>query len=165
MAAAAAAGGEESRRTAALLSVALEPAARLAIMNALSDLAAEVTAALNGPVVTVRLDGRDVAVGVDDGSPPRAPADPPMTSPSGAGDVTRITLRLFEELKGQAEQAAARQGVSLNTWLGHAVRTALHEGAGHGGHHGGGWHGTHWNDRPGPDSGGGTNRVKGWVRG
>ena len=46
------------------LGVALAPAARLAIMNALSDLAAEVTAALDDRVVEVRLDGRDVRIAV-----------------------------------------------------------------------------------------------------
>lgn len=48
---AASAGDEQTRHTAAVLGVALEPAARLAIMNALSDLAAEVTAALAYRVV------------------------------------------------------------------------------------------------------------------
>ena len=45
---AASVGDEDSRRAAALLASAIEPAARLAIMNALSDLAAEVTGALAG---------------------------------------------------------------------------------------------------------------------
>ena len=58
----AAAGDEQTRRAAALLSSALEPAVRLTLMNALADLAAEVTAALPGQVVDVRLDGRDVRV-------------------------------------------------------------------------------------------------------
>ncbi|MFN2536351.1 MAG: toxin-antitoxin system HicB family antitoxin, partial [Pseudonocardiaceae bacterium] len=48
---AASAGDEQTRHTAAMLGVALAPAARLAIMNALSDLAAEVTAALDDRVV------------------------------------------------------------------------------------------------------------------
>jgi DNA-binding NarL/FixJ family response regulator len=43
----AAAGDEQTRRAAALLSSALEPAVRLTLMNALADLAAEVTAATN----------------------------------------------------------------------------------------------------------------------
>src|SRR5215218_7188920 len=64
LASAAAAGDEQTRNTAALLGSAIEPAARLAIMNALSDLAAEVTAALEDRQVDVRLDGRDVRVAV-----------------------------------------------------------------------------------------------------
>ena len=47
-----------------MLAGALEPAARLAIMNALSDLAAEVTGALRDTTVELRLDGRDVRVAV-----------------------------------------------------------------------------------------------------
>ncbi|HEY5115301.1 MAG TPA: toxin-antitoxin system HicB family antitoxin, partial [Nakamurella sp.] len=61
---AASVGDEDSRRAAALLASAIEPAARLAIMNALSDLAAEVTGALQDTSVELRLDGRDVRVSV-----------------------------------------------------------------------------------------------------
>src|SRR3712207_8613201 len=61
---AAAAGDEQTRRTAALLGAAVEPAARLALMNALADLAAEITAALGHRTVEVRLDGRDVRLAV-----------------------------------------------------------------------------------------------------
>jgi len=47
-----------------MLAGAIEPAARLAIMNALSDLAAEVTGALRDTTVELKLDGRDVRVSV-----------------------------------------------------------------------------------------------------
>jgi hypothetical protein len=135
LASAAAAGDEETRRTAALLGAAIEPSARLALMNALSDLAAEVTAALHDHVVDVRLDGRDVRVVVS-ADPDAEPAtEEPAASPFGgfggfggggdAGDISRITLRLVEQIKGQAEQAAAAQGVSLNSWVAQAVQGAL----------------------------------------
>ncbi|TVT18448.1 toxin-antitoxin system HicB family antitoxin, partial [Amycolatopsis rhizosphaerae] len=62
LAATASAGDDQTRRTAAVLSAALEPSVRLALMNALADLAAEVTTQLPGHVVDVRLDGRDVRV-------------------------------------------------------------------------------------------------------
>ncbi|HYH31423.1 MAG TPA: toxin-antitoxin system HicB family antitoxin, partial [Pseudonocardia sp.] len=102
LASAAAAGDEQTQRTAALLGGAIEPAARLALMNALSDLAAEVTAALGDRVVEVRLDGRDVRVSV---SPDRAPEPEQPENQFGrpafrgfggvdaAGDISRITLR------------------------------------------------------------------------
>ncbi len=61
---AASVGDENARNAAAMLAGALEPAARLAIMNALSDLAAEVTGALQDTTVELRLDGRDVRVAV-----------------------------------------------------------------------------------------------------
>src|SRR4051812_12115995 len=141
LASAAAAGDEQTQRTAALLGAAIEPAARLAIMNALSDLAAEVTATLGDRVVEVRLDGRDVRVAVTGepaGEPEPEPEPRPTSGPgpfSGfpggeAGDISRITLRLMEQIKGQAEQAAAAQGVSLNSWLAQAVQGAL-AGGGH----------------------------------
>ena len=167
---AASAGDEQARHTAAMLGVALAPAARLAIMNALSDLAAEVTAALDDRVVEVRLDGRDVRIavsspsGIDDQSAePRASGSgedgaPPSSEPgAGAfgdagGDIRRMTLRLIDQVKAQAERAAAEQGVSLNAWVSQAVSSALR--------------GEPWNDpRWGSGDRRGRNRVQGWVQG
>jgi hypothetical protein len=163
LATAASAGDENTRRTAEVLAAALEPAARLAIMNALSDLAAEVTASLDDHVVDVRLSGRDVQVVVTgtaaphDG--PRAEDLPPVDE---TGDMSRMTLRLFEQLKSKAEQAAASQGVSLNTFVQQAVQGALHgRGKGFGKEWGGrsGWGGA-------TDSGrGSSSRVHGWYEG
>jgi HicB-like protein involved in pilus formation len=164
LASAAAAGDEQTQRTGALLGAAIEPAARLALMNALADLAAEVTEALGDRVVEVRLDGRDVRVAV---SPADAPTDAPepetTDSPfagfggrgfagfgGDAGDISRVTLRLVEQIKNQAEQAAANQGMSLNSWVAQAVQGAL---AGH--QHG----------KPGRRDGRDGKRVKGWVQG
>lgn len=135
--AAAAAGDEQTRRTAGLLAGAIEPAARLTIMNALADLAAEVTTALGDRSVEVRLDGRDVRVSVSgeqgrprqeeaDAAPPPPPPPPPPPFRPGGDDISRITLRLVEQIKSQAEQAAAAQGVSLNSWVAQAVQGALH---------------------------------------
>ncbi|HZA17202.1 MAG TPA: toxin-antitoxin system HicB family antitoxin [Pseudonocardiaceae bacterium] len=176
--AAASAGDEQTRRTAAVLGVALEPAARLAIMNAMSDLAAEVTAALEDRVVEVRLDGRDVRIAVSspseethvgprtDGPPPLHEADPGHSSPGhsspghfspahfgdAGGDIRRMTLRLIDQVKDQAERAAAEQGVSLNTWVSQAVAGALH--------------GEPWNEsRRTRDDRRARNRVQGWVQG
>lgn len=157
---AASAGDEQTRHTAAMLGVALAPAARLAIMNALSDLAAEVTAALDDRVVEVRLDGRDVRIAVsspsDDGTSRSgddgpAPPSEPGAAPFGdaGGDIRRMTLRLIDQVKAQAERAAAEQGVSLNTWVSQAVAGALR--------------GEPWND-PRLDRRG-RNRVQGWVQG
>lgn len=153
---AASAGDEQTRRVAATLSAALEPAARLAMMNALSDLAAEVTAHLEEQVVEVRLDGKDVRVVVTGAArepgEPQEPGTETPPPPRSEGDISRMTLRLFEELKGKAEQAAAEQGVSLNTFVQQAVQGALHRK--------GGWHGER---RGKPDTGG--SRLHGWVTG
>jgi predicted HicB family RNase H-like nuclease len=153
LASAAAAGDEQTRRTAGLLGAAIEPAARLALMNALSDLAAEVTAALGDRVVEVRLDGRDVRVAVTGEPAAEAPEPPrPATGPD-MGDISRITLRLVEQIKSQAEHAAQQQGVSLNAWVAQAVQGALAGGGpGRRGHRG-------W------DGGRDERRLKGWVEG
>lgn len=156
----AAAGDEHTRRAAALLSSALEPAARLTLMNALADLAAEVTAALPGQVVDVRLDGRDVRVVVTGAAEePAARATPrdttPPPPPMDGGDISRITLRLVEQIKGQAERAAAAQGVSLNTFVSQAVQGALGHGALGGGSH---KHHRGKDDRSG-------SHLHGWVEG
>ncbi|WP_433263826.1 toxin-antitoxin system HicB family antitoxin [Actinosynnema sp. CS-041913] len=158
LATAASAGTEDTRRTAAVLSAALEPAARLALMNALSDLAAEVTVALDGPVVEVRLDGRDVQVVVTGASSREDHEPEPQEVPRTAGsDATRITLRLLDELKSKAEQAAAAQGLSLNTFVAQAVQGAV---GGRRGHHRG--HGPQSAAKPPKDDG---SRVQGWVQG
>ena len=163
---AASAGDEQTRRTAAVLAAALEPAARLAIMNALSDLAAEVTAVLEDRVVELRLDGRDLRVAVT-GEPMEPQGPPPPPGQDLGGDVSRITLRLLEEIKSQAERAAASQGVSLNSWLSQAVQGALnsHQRLRD-------WAESPRGDTPGdrydrPDRPGGRGgrRVRGWVQG
>jgi hypothetical protein len=162
---AASAGDENTRRSAAVLAAALEPAARLALMNALADLAAEVTASLDDHVVEVRLDGRDVQVVV---TPTRAPREesreePPLPPPDEGGDMSRMTLRLFEQLKSKAEQAAAAQGVSLNTFVQQAVQGALH---GKGRNRGKEWVGWgEWPQEGRSNRGDSSSRVHGWYEG
>src|SRR6266566_2757695 len=149
--AAAAAGDEQTRTAARVLAATIEPAARLAIMNALSDLAGEVTLALEDRVVEVRLDGQDVQVVVT-GAPndDQGPNDePPPTATDPNGDISRITVRLLEELKTRAEEVAAARGVSLNSFVSQAVQGALHNAArGRGGQNWGGagqnWGGGNW---------------------
>ena len=134
-------------------------------------LAAEVTAALDTQVVEVRLNGREVQVVVTDTSGPEreehTPPPPPPPPPGGEGNenISRMTVRLFEELKGRAEQAAQAQGVSLNTFVQQAVQGALHnhpkfrawtEGSGG------------WSDESGSGGRkdkGGEGRLRGWVTG
>src|SRR5579883_963851 len=103
--AAAAAGDEQTRNTARALAATLEPASRLAIMNALSDLAAEVTVTLEDRVVDVRLDGQDIQVVVTNAATDEPADEPPAfnVNTDNAGDISRITVRLLEELKTKAE--------------------------------------------------------------
>src|SRR6476661_6581977 len=59
---AAAAAGEQARETARLLADTMEPAVRLTVTDALAAMAAEVTDALDGALVDIRLRGRDPEV-------------------------------------------------------------------------------------------------------
>ena len=122
--AAAAPGGPDTVRAAELLGHALEASARLALLQALSDAAAEITTRLHGPVVDVRLRGRQADLVVTE--PSAVPADtPPPAPPVDGGDLARLTLRMPEALKAHAEHAAAAEGVSVNAWLVRAIAAAV----------------------------------------
>ena len=131
--AAAEAAGPEAHAAAERLTFALDPSARLALMEAISPAAAEITAEMSVGSVDVRLNGRelDFVVAVMPPAPPPPPSAPPPPSPEDVeeGGVARITLRLPESVKAKAEEFAARSGHSLNTWLVNVVRTATREGA------------------------------------
>jgi hypothetical protein len=141
------AGGPEVRGAAERLLPALEPALRLTLMDALSQAAADVSAALPGVSVSVRLNGREPVMVVE-GAPDAAtagrsePPEPPEPTEADEDEgVARITLRLPEGLKTRAETLAARRGQSLNTWLVAAARAAASDdddfpGHGHGRRHG-----------------------------
>jgi len=126
--AAAEAAGPEARDTAERLSYALDPAARLALMEAVSQAAAEITAELPAGSVEVRLAGRDLDFRVE---VPQAAAttDAEPGDMEDEGSLARITLRIPESVKARAEEYAARSGASLNTWLVNLVRNATREGA------------------------------------
>jgi hypothetical protein len=146
---AAAAGGEQARETARLLADTMEPAVRLALIDALSAMAAEVTAALESHVVDIRVRGRDpevVVVPVAHEPASEAPVGSASDEPAEDGSVARISLRLPDGLKTRAEAAAMAEGASLNAWLVRAVSDAL-RGA-----------------RPVPPSGRGPRRYSGFAR-
>src|SRR5262245_57886365 len=123
LSAAAAPGGADVIRVADLLSGALDAAARLCLLEALADAAAEITSRLETTSVEVRLRGRDADFVVTDLTEPSHPPQPPVEAPADGGDLARITLRLPEPLKGQVERAAAAEGISVNAWLVRAVAT------------------------------------------
>ena len=130
--AAAEAGGDDARQVAERLALALAPAARLAIMEAISQAAAEITAELPDGGVDVRLDGRELDFVVHGSAPaPPAPPAPPVPTPAEDPDegLARITLRIPESVKARAEEKAARAGDSLNTWLVKVVRAASSDAA------------------------------------
>src|SRR5918997_75272 len=57
-----------------------------------------------------------------------APVESPLDGDDAA--VSRINLRLPENLKGRVEQAAGREGLSVNAWLVRAVAAAVQSPAG-----------------------------------
>ena len=133
---AAAAGGEHARETARLLADTMEPAVRLAVIDALSAMAAEVTAALDGDLVDIRVRGREPEVVVVPAAhEPAAESAAPADDAADDGSVARISLRLPEALKTRAEAAAALEGISLNAWLVRAVAAGV-RGPSTGGPHG-----------------------------
>lgn len=159
---AAAAGGDDARELAGRLTAPLDAAARLVLLEALSAAAGEISAELAPGSVDVRLRGGEPEFVV---AAPAVVADPPAAMPTApapapaapsnldvdAGATTRTTLRLPDHLKTQAEAAAARDGVSVNTWLVRAVAAALDQPTG----------------RPAPQADPGRpsgNRLTGWVR-
>ena len=132
--AAAEAAGPEAREAAERLTFALDPAARLAMMEAVSQAAAEITAEMSDGGVDVRLNGRELDFMVHTSTP--GPAIPTAPTPPAApeetdedGNVARITLRIPESVKAKAEEMAAKSGHSLNTWLVTVVRAATRESA------------------------------------
>ncbi len=137
LAAAAEAGGPEAKAAAERLAMALDPAVRLALMDALSQAAAEITSELPAGSIDVRLRGREPEFVVDVPAfptPPAAPAPPAPPAPPEPeefedGSTARITLRIPESLKSKAEEMAAKSGHSLNTWIVNTIRTATRDRA------------------------------------
>lgn len=130
--AAADAAGPEARASAERLAFALDPAARLALMEAVSQAAAEITAEMPAGGVDVRLNGRELDFVVESGPAPTPETPGPLAGDEDEdddGNVARITLRIPESVKTKAEDMAARSGSSLNTWLVNVVRAATREGA------------------------------------
>ncbi|MFE3798501.1 hypothetical protein KHQ06_32035 [Nocardia tengchongensis] len=121
--AAAALGDEKTQATAAALAAATENSARLVLLAALSELAAEVSATLPERTVHVSVDGTDAHVDVRK----TAATDEHPTFEEVTGDISRVTLRLVEQLKSRAEEAAAQSGQSLNSWLSTTVQSALRD--------------------------------------
>jgi hypothetical protein len=160
------AAGDEARALAERLVAPLESAIRLALQDALTDAAEEITLELAPGSVEVRLRGRDVAFVVS--LPPADPSVPPASADEASpaewrpgtdqggttqGDddsVARINLRLPQWLKDRVERAAAAEGLSINTWLVRATASAVERSAA--------VRGPGWRSAVGPQ------RYRGWTR-
>jgi hypothetical protein len=129
-------GDAGARAVAEQLGAALDAAVRLMLLGVLSDVASEVTREISPGSVEVVLRGRDPHLVVT--RPEAPPTDSPGPSifevavPAEPFDDTvtsRTTLRLPDRLKARVEQAAAEEGVSVNSWFVRAIAAALEPNA------------------------------------
>jgi HicB family len=135
LAAAAGSGDEDVRAVAESLSAALDAAARLVLLEALSDAASEITRELAPGAVDVRLRGRDPVLVVSRPAGPEfaeaapasglAPSAALSAEPTDDSATSRTTLRLPDQLKARVDQAAAEDGLSVNSWLVRAIADAV----------------------------------------
>ncbi|MEU2611489.1 ribbon-helix-helix protein, CopG family [Micromonospora sp. NPDC007271] len=131
------AGGEEARALVERLTGPLESAIRMTLLDALSAAADEITRELAPGSVELRLRGRDPNFVV---TPP--PAEPLEVAAGDAaativgapdsdllfaedGPAARINVRMPEQLKAAIEEAAAKEGRSVNAWLVRAAAAGL----------------------------------------
>ncbi|MEU6484071.1 toxin-antitoxin system HicB family antitoxin [Streptomyces sp. NPDC046887] len=139
LAVAAEAGGQDARELAERLIAPLESATRLTMLNVLSAAMDEITRDLAPGSVDVRLRGLDpdfVVTPPPSGGGPVEPAAAqaeafraPAPADGDEGGTARVNLRLPAPLKARAEEAAAREGLSVNAWLVRAVSAAVDGGA------------------------------------
>jgi predicted DNA binding CopG/RHH family protein len=115
----AAIGDEATAQAAQRLSLALRSSVGLRILDALTEAALELSAQIPTGHVEVRLAGQDPSLVfvAEQEAEPAAAADDDQSA--------RITLRLPESLKARLDAAAAREGVSVNTWLVRAISRAV----------------------------------------
>lgn len=109
------------------------------MLNVLSAAMDEITLELAPGSVDVRLRGLDPDFVVtrpateetyEDRSGPAEPLKAPAPAPADGDDggTARVNLRLPAHLKTRAEEAASREGLSVNAWLVRAVSAAVDGG-------------------------------------
>ncbi|MHC9297224.1 histidine kinase [Mycobacterium sp. LTG2003] len=125
LAVAAAAGGPEAEALAQRLTAPLESALRLAMLEALSEAAEQITRELAPGSVEVRLRGRDPEFTVETALPEATTTSVVPEVDDDGGGTWRVTLRLPEGLRTAVDAAARRDGISVNAWLVRAVGAAL----------------------------------------
>ncbi|MEV6232864.1 toxin-antitoxin system HicB family antitoxin [Saccharopolyspora shandongensis] len=134
LAVAAEVGGDDARELAERLTTPLESALRLTLLDALSSAADEITRELAPGSVDLRFRSGEpefvvttplVAHGeaADDGENAQAEVRPVLEADEGA--MSRINVRMPEKLKARVEEAAAREGLSVNAWLVRAAAAAV----------------------------------------
>ena len=157
LAVAAESGGDEARAVAERLAAPLDSAIRVTLQDALAVAVEEITCELAPGAVELRLRGRELEFVVtpptaetaaDDDDAADAGPLPPVEGDEGS--MSRINLRLPDHLKARVEQAAGREGLSVNAWLVRAAAAALDRGDP--------------DRRRGPRPSRGTQHYTGWAR-
>lgn len=102
-------GGQELDSAVSRLIPTLAPVLRTRLLEALTEIAEELSEQLPGAHLEARVQGDEIElIYVEDGS---------VIRESPADLNARITLRLPEDLKSRIESAATKEGISLNSWL------------------------------------------------
>jgi hypothetical protein len=117
LASAAALGDDRAAEVGARLAEAATRSAPLRFLEVLGEALLEANEQLPSGHLELRLAGSDPSVVYVEQEGAAAPVDEPSAA--------RLTLRLPERLKSELEAAAAREGVSLNTWLVRALSGAV----------------------------------------
>ena len=119
-------GEQDIRAVAERLAAGLDAATRLVLLDVLSAAAGEITRDLAPGSVDMRLRGREIEFVV---TQPNTESDnderPAATVDLDDASTSRTTLRLPDALKARVDEAAAADGLSVNTWLVRAIAAAL----------------------------------------
>lgn len=123
---------ESSQHVAQRLSASIDAALRLALIQALADAASEISADLAPGSVELRMQGANPTFAV---SLPEtetttdvhdvADSDDFDTDSESDEPQARISLRLPQSTKTRIDEAAAREGLSANSWISRAVHMRL----------------------------------------
>ena len=118
-------GTDDTRAVAERLAAGLDAATRLVLLDALSAAVGEITRDLAPGSVDLRLRGREIEFVVTQASTELDTDDLPAAVDVDDASTSRTTLRLPDALKARVDEAAAADGLSVNTWLVRAVAAAL----------------------------------------
>jgi hypothetical protein len=129
---------EQTQHVAERLGTAIESSTRLALIQALSDAAGNISAELAPSSVELRMVGQDpefvVSIQTTESEPTLLMPEPePASEETPEPDeepVARITLRLPQSVKTRVDEMASTEGISTNAWLIRAVMDALAERSG-----------------------------------
>ncbi len=123
LASAAETGNDETRAVAERLASGLDAATRLVLLDALSAAVGEITRDLAPGSVDLRLRGREIDFVITQAAAEIETDEPALDLDDAS--TSRTTLRLPDALKARVDDAAAADGLSVNTWLVRAVAAAL----------------------------------------